>query len=719
MPSRTRLLLLFAMKKTLALLLLLAGLSVEAQGRMLTWTGAVSDEWNTTTANWLDEAGNAAVFQNGDDVVFNDFSESAHVMRVMLTEDLAPASVRVDTSWVYEFNEPWSGSLTGSMQLVKYGSGTLHIRTYNDFWDGSTVLNEGTITINSSHALGEGEVTLNGGTLALESNELNNKILLQGSVSIGNGTINGDLAVGESKSLTLLEYTTIMGSITLGDDSMLNLGENTISQSISLQGSATLGNGTIASGLAVAERKRLTLLPNTAITGGITLGDDAMLNLGGNTISGSVSLQGSASIGNGTIGGTINGNLVVAQGMSLSLQEDTTITGGITLRSNAFLHLGQNTTITGDITLGGDTMLNLGENTISHSITVQGLATLGNGTIASGLAVAEGTSLALLQNTAITGGITLGDDAGLDLGQNTISGSVSLQGSAFIGNGVLNSNLAVAAGKELWLNFGNLTGSGTINLGNGATLLVGNGGYNMGCGISGSGTLAMEESEVAVSLSGSMKDFTGSLEVQGGTLNLMNIAEAAQLNVADVAIMNGTLGVYKGGTAAAANEGTLTISNGHTLTAGLEALLNADLVMGGGSTLDVSAAEGNGGLEMGSTVTLDPGNVLLSDADMDAIGELGFMGKYDLFNGVDSLTLGDDFLSELGLADKWVKAGEVFANEQFQNPEREYYLFYSGASQGGAGGNVGTVYLMQIPEPATGTLSLLALAALAARRRRK
>lgn len=41
------------MKKTLALILLLAGLTLAAQGRMLTWTGAVSDEWDTTTANWL------------------------------------------------------------------------------------------------------------------------------------------------------------------------------------------------------------------------------------------------------------------------------------------------------------------------------------------------------------------------------------------------------------------------------------------------------------------------------------------------------------------------------------------------------------------------------------------------------------------------------------------------------------------------------------------
>ena len=41
------------MKKTLALILLLPGLTLEAQGRTLTWTGAVSDEWDTTTANWL------------------------------------------------------------------------------------------------------------------------------------------------------------------------------------------------------------------------------------------------------------------------------------------------------------------------------------------------------------------------------------------------------------------------------------------------------------------------------------------------------------------------------------------------------------------------------------------------------------------------------------------------------------------------------------------
>ena len=683
------------MKKTLALLLLLAGLTMEVRAETLTWNGTEGHmTWNTEDMNWL-QGSNAAKYTDGDTVEFCDTGSGI----VTLARELAPASVTVNSGNDYTF--AGNGSLTGEMQLTKEGAGTLHISTSNFFWGGSTVIKGGTLVMGNANALGTSSITLNGGTLnlggayAIDSNKLN----LQGSATIGNGAILGDLNVAKNTQMTLLAHTTIKGGITL-NGGMLDLGQNTISSSVNLQGSASIGNGTIGGAigcdLVVAHDMRLSFLENAYITSSVILGDNATLDLGQNTISSSVTLQGSASIGNGTI----NSNLAVQTDNNLTLLANTTITGSITLGSNA--------------------MLDLGQNTISSSVILQGHASIGNGALNGDLAVAEGGSLALLQNTAITGGITLGDDAGLDLGQNTLSGSVTLQGSAAIGNGALNSDLAVAAGKELWLYSGELTGSGTINLGNGATLLVGNGGYNMGCGISGCGAIVMDEAKVTTSLTGSMKDFTGSLEVQGGTLNLMNIAEAAKLNVANVSIAaNGVLGVYKSETAAEANEGVLTITGGHKLTAGKDARLNADLVMGGRSTLDVSAAEGNGGLEMGSTVTLNPGNVLLSDADMDAIGELGFMGKYDLFNGVDRLSLGGDFLSELGLADKWVNAGEVFANDLFKSAEREYYLFYSGVNRGGAGGNVGTVYLMQIPEPTTGTLSLLALCALAARRRRK
>ena len=220
---------------------------------------------------------------------------------------------------------------------------------------------------------------------------------------------------------------------------------------------------------------------------------------------------------------------------------------------------------------------------------------------------------------------------------------------------------------------------------------------------------------------GGQVEFGDLLTVEEARFNIMNIADASNLTTADVTIgANATIGVYTGSTAAEDQEGTLTIAGDYILTAGVGALLNANLVMEEGSTLDVSAAGGVGGLQMGSTVTLAPGRVLLSDADMEAVGALEFEGKYDLFSGVDGLCLDGDFnfLEELGLTEPRVKAADVFANPEFDG-EREYYLFYSGAAQGGAGERVGTVYLMQIPEPATGTLSLLALAALAARRRRR
>ena len=298
-------------------------------------------------------------------------------------------------------------------------------------------------------------------------------------------------------------------------------------------------------------------------------------------------------------------------------------------------------------------------------------------------------------------------------GTLTIENANNYSGDTIIKGGTL------ALGNDATL------GSGTVTLEENGTLKLANGTFAND--IQGNGTLVKDNGGTANvtgnmdDFKGSMGNFEGSVVVQSGTLNVMNAPSLD--NMADVTINSGTLGVYKGGTTGEANEGTLTITGGHTLTAGMGATLNANLVMEGGATLDVSAMAGLGGLQMGSTVTLTPGLVLLSDEDMDAVGALGFMGKYDLFNSVDGLSLDgtSNFLTELGLADNWVKAADVFANDLFKEAEKEYYVFYSGANQaGGNGGNVGTVYIMQmqIPEPTTGTLSLLALAALAARRRK-
>ena len=756
-----------AMKKTLALLLLLAGLSGEVRAKTLIWNGSGNDmTWNTENGNWLLN-GAHAVYANGNDVVFGDTGNGF----VSLSGELAPSSVLVKSDNYYFFCDDIgeSNKLTGTMQLTKEGEGKLTITTANDY-TGGTVIKGGTLQMGNANALGNGTITLGDNSiLDLGDNTISNSITLQGNATIGNGkidgTITGGLNVTENKSLTLMANASISGSIYLGAYAALDLGDNTISNSITLQNSAWIGNGKIESDLYVAEGETLALCGDLGGTGRIYLGDNSFLNLGENTISNSITLQGSARIGDGKI----ESDLYVGAGKTLTLSGTLSCGGSIYLGDDATLDLGYNTIYTGiivdgsnatigsgkiegnlvvgagkslslcaqlsdggSIYLGDNSILDLGYNTIYNSITLQGSARIGNGkiggTIIGNLNVAENKSLTLMASASISGTITLGDNSFLDLGENTIPNSITLRGNASIVGGTIEGDLVLKESQTLYLTNTDVTGN--ITLGDKAALdshmttihpgkisLTGDSANIKHGTIAGDLTAEGNGNKTLFLLEDTT--ITGNVEVQAGALNIMNVDAAGKLNVADVAINSGSLGVYKGKTAAEANEGILTISNGHTLTAGKDATLNANLVMEGGSTLNVSAAEGNGGLHMGSTVTLDPGNVLLSAADMDAVNGLRYMQAYDLFSGVDSLTLGDDFLSELGLADKWVNAGEVFANEQFQNPEREYYLFYSGASQGGAGGNVGTVYLMQIPEPATGTLSLLALAGLAARRRKR
>ena len=215
--------------------------------------------------------------------------------------------------------------------------------------------------------------------------------------------------------------------------------------------------------------------------------------------------------------------------------------------------------------------------------------------------------------------------------------------------------------------------------------------------------------------SGDMSNFNGSVDVEGGELNIMNIAQASSLNVKDVTIAAGaTMGVYTNGTAAEANEGTLTMKAGNTLKAGgNNATLNANLVMEAGSVLEVSLAQATHGLTMGSTVALNTGD-LLGAADLGYVQNLKFGEYYYLYNDVESLSVNGTQYASLNFKD-WTDFdmdASVVYNTQLD--EKRYALVYRWD-----GSNVGTIAITLLPEPTTGTLSLLALCALAARRRRK
>lgn len=293
---------------------------------------------------------------------------------------------------------------------------------------------------------------------------------------------------------------------------------------------------------------------------------------------------------------------------------------------------------------------------------------------------------------------------------NSKTGTFKVSGDASEYAGAMTTDsrisLEVAQNAKLHLAGGsNLQGSVRVD---GDLSMDGNGSSISGA-VTGSGKLA-KTGEGTTQVSGSMASYTGSVDVAEGTLNVLN---ATNLSVKDITIgTNATMGVYSGTEAAEANEGKVTMAADTTLKAGAGATLIANLEMKAGSTLTVMDAWQTG-LTMGSDVYLNTGN-LLGEGDLTTLDTLGFGEYYYLFNGVDNLYINDAQVGKLDFKD-WqhfnMDANQVFTNLTPQT----YALVYNWDN----GANVGSVALTLLPEPTTGTLSLLALCALAARRRRK
>ena len=162
----------------------------------------------------------------------------------------------------------------------------------------------------------------------------------------------------------------------------------------------------------------------------------------------------------------------------------------------------------------------------------------------------------------------------------------------------------------------------------------------------------------------------------------------------------------------AQTEGTVTIDAEGILTAGA-GTLRADLTLEGGSTLDVNGGSVEGGtqnaLTLGSTLTVNTttGFINLDNDTLIALDGLGLGQRLTLVKALDgsTLTYGDD-----GYNGTWYS--QMFNREGSQYTLEGDFQVFAEAD------GFGLVKVNKTPEPTTGTLSLLALAALAARRRR-
>lgn len=206
-------------------------------------------------------------------------------------------------------------------------------------------------------------------------------------------------------------------------------------------------------------------------------------------------------------------------------------------------------------------------------------------------------------------------------------------------------------------------------------------------------TLTLDNVQVA--LKAGLSESISTIEVENGSITSAVMGDSFSLS--KLFLSNGTtFSAYKADTAAnsatSEYESTLVIT---LLEVGKGTTLNANLVFSNDSVLIL-----NDSLTMGSDVALSSGmSLTLSDAMRNS---LYGMNEVALFTGVDKLTL-----DGLELADGIrISANSIFSN---LDPEWDFNLSFSS----------GTVSIYSIPEPATATLSLLALAGLAMRRRRR
>jgi autotransporter-associated beta strand protein len=190
----------------------------------LTWTGATSANWDTTTPNWKLGAA-AAAFTDGDNVLFSDAVTPGRAA-VVLNTTVSPSGVTFSNGIATPYSLAGTGTITGSGTLIKNGLGKLTLTNANTFTGGTSVaggelqFGDGTTdgsvagnitnasTVSFNNAAPQTFAGVISGTGALAKKGVGTLILTgantfsgattinQGTLQLGNGTSNGSLGTG-------------------------------------------------------------------------------------------------------------------------------------------------------------------------------------------------------------------------------------------------------------------------------------------------------------------------------------------------------------------------------------------------------------------------------------------------------------------------------------------------------------------------------------------
>ncbi|MBR5888126.1 MAG: autotransporter-associated beta strand repeat-containing protein [Akkermansia sp.] len=550
-----------------------------------------------------------------------------------------------------------AGVISGNASFTKAGAGTLTFAAQNTY-TGTTTISGGKL------------ILANGGDYTL----LNS--VSEGTLEVANGTtlvnngkqITSTLVLAAGSAAEMNGECVLKGAITVNNGAVLTfIGNGSDTLDWNTGNPITVDGGTIDFGNTrqTIAGWSLTLKNGAQLLGGggsygaaYTAALDFNNNSTINVTSGANSIA-----ANMRLRGGDNRQLTfnVSEGASLDVSgrmhsDSATATVGNVVKNGA-----GSATISSQVMLGKITA-NAGDITVAY--TGEGGNTVKSVVLSNGaeLRVAEGAALNISNSSVEISGRT--GTAAITTTANSATYSVSSTDVE-----LTDAHVTYTGGDATISN--KLTNSSIENAGSG-TLTVDNAGNTLN-GVYATG--------------GSVKLFADA------ELDLQELEIATSLSVSAYSQLNESV----------SEEARINVSG--TANFGMGVTLNADLVMKSGATLKVADT-----VQMGSDVRLESG-LKLAGAQYDTLSSLKVGEKVTLFSGVDSLFLSNSTVA----SDSITLDDRVLANEYFSNLSSNYFLVFDTT----AGVGQGELSIAMIPEPTTATLSLLALAGLAARRRRK
>lgn len=386
-------------------------------------------------------------------------------------------------------------------------------------------------------------------------------------------------------------------------------------------------------------------------------------------------------------------------------------TGGITKQGTGALTIATANEHTGDTSLEGGT-LNL------HHSTALGATATGD----AALTTAAGTSMNIAANShlVLAGSNSMAGEVAVEAGS-----TLEMKGSGYAAStSTVNGTLAFTGTAAATNAAGSLSGTGSVQVTDSAVSFASQSGFTGNLGVSGK--------SAALSIASGNYTGAGQINVEGGTLTFgatanltLNSGGALKLEAMD-------------DTPAELSLNNLNVKSGATLLAQAElqdaVSLNVDDVVGYAGPTVNSAVGGvldctRVTLNMGSTLALDNahfdmnGGTLTLAVPASASGRIELVLSFDAVYTMESQVMLFSNLGTINFIYDGVTA-DVSQGSTYSLNAADYFsgkgitanteLVFDG------GRNV--LYLQgmeMVPEPTTATLSLLALAALAARRRRK